>query len=289
MAKEMNPVIICAALTGAATSKQNNPSTPYTIEEFAEEAYKCRQAGAAMVHVHARTDDGQPTHEIDRIQAVYDAIKQKSPDLLICLSSAVGIFKTPEQRLAQIVAVKPEMASYNTNTMNFSIIDRNTGMIFFDYIFDNTFTMLQDFGKAFEENKVKPEIECYDIGGIDNTMLIGKQGFFTQPMNFNFVWGVAGGQHFRPEVMIAMKNALPPGSNFTTCAVGPEQFPANMLSCILGGHMRVGMEDNTRMPNGELAKGSFEQVEWCVKVAAALNREPATPQEAREIMGIRKE
>jgi 3-keto-5-aminohexanoate cleavage enzyme len=289
MAKEANPVIICAALTGAATSKQNNPSTPYTIEEFAEEAYKCRQAGAAMVHVHARTDDGQPTHEIDRIQAVYDAIKKKSPDLLICLSSAVGIFKTPEQRLAQIIAVRPEMASYNTNSMNFSIIDRNTGMIFFDYIFDNTFTMLQDFGKAFEENQVKPEIECYDIGGIDNTMLIAKQGFFTQPMNFNFVWGVAGGQHFRPDVMIAMKNALPPGSNFTTCAVGPEQFPANMLSCILGGHMRVGLEDNTRMPNGDLAKGSYEQVEWCVKVAAALNRAPATPAEAREIMGIRKE
>jgi 3-keto-5-aminohexanoate cleavage enzyme len=289
MAKETNPVIICAALTGAATAKNNNPSTPYTIQEFADEAYKCRQAGAAMVHVHARTDDGQPTHEIDRIQAVYDAIKQKSPDLLICLSSAVGIFKTPEERLAQIIAVKPEMASYNTNSMNFSIIDRNTGMIFFDYIFDNTFTMLQDFGKAFEENMVKPEIECYDVSGIDNTMIIGKQGFFSQPMNFNFVWGVTGGQHFRPEMMIAMKNALPPGSNFTTCAVGVEQFPANMMSCILGGNMRVGMEDNTRMPNGELAKGSYEQVEWCVKVAAALNREPATPAEAREIMGIRKE
>jgi 3-keto-5-aminohexanoate cleavage enzyme len=288
MAKDSNSVIICAALTGAATMKNNNPSVPYTIQEFAEEAYKCRQAGAAMVHVHARMDDGQPTHEIDRIQAVYDAIKQKSPDLLVCLSSAVGIFKTPEQRLAQIVAVKPEMASYNTNSMNFSIIDRNTGMIFFDYLFDNTFTMLQDFGKAFEENKVKPEIECYDVSGIDNTMIIAKQGFFTEPMNFNFVWGVTGGQRFRPEMMIAMKNALPPGANFTTCAVGVEQFPANMLSCLLGGHMRVGMEDNTRMPNGELAKGSYEQVEWCVKVAAALGREPAAPSEAREIMGIRK-
>ena len=240
-----------------------------------------------MVHVHARTDDGQPTHEIDRIQAVYDAIKQKSPDLLVCLSSAVGIFKTPEQRMAQIVAVKPEMASYNTNSMNFSIIDRNTGVIFFDYIFDNTFTMLQDFGKAFEENKVKPEIECYDLSGIDNTLIIGKQGFFTDPMNFNFVWGVTGGQKFRPEVMIAMKNALPPGANFTTCAVGIEQFPANMMSCILGGNMRVGMEDNTRMPNGELAKGSYEQVEWCVRVAASLGREPATTDEARKIMGTR--
>jgi 3-keto-5-aminohexanoate cleavage enzyme len=268
--------------------KNNNPSVPYTIAEFAEESHKCYEAGAAMVHVHARMDDGQSTHEIDRVQAVYDAIKAKSPELIICLSSAVGVFKTAEQRLAQIVAVRPEMASYNTNTMNFSIIDRNTGMIFFDYVFENTFTMLQDFGKAFEENKVKPEIECYDIGGLDNTLIMTKQGFFSEPMNFNFVWGVTGGQKFRPEVMIAMKNALPPGSNFTTCAVGIEQFPANVMSCLLGGNMRVGMEDNTRMPNGELAKGSFEQVEWAVRVAESLNRRPATPAEARQIMGIRK-
>lgn len=284
-----NPVIICAALTGAATFKQNNPSVPYTLEEFATEAEKCRQAGAAMVHVHARTDDGDSTHEIARVQAVYDAIKERCPDLIICLSSAVGAFKTAEQRLAQILAVRPEMASLNTNTMNFSIMDRNTGQIFFDYVFENTFTMLQDFGKAMEANGIKPEIECYDIGGLDNTLLIGRQGFFTQPMNFNFVWGVAGGQKFRPDVMIAMKNALPPDANFTTCAVGPEQFPANVMSCLLGGHMRVGLEDNTRMPNGEMAKGSYEQVEWAVGVAASLNRSPATPAEARKILGLRKD
>jgi len=283
------PVIICAALTGAATFKQNNPSVPYTLEEFADEAEKCRRAGAAIVHVHARTDDGDSTHEIDRVRAVHDAIKERCPDVIICLSSAVGAFKTPEQRLAQIVAVRPEMASLNTNTMNFSIIDRNSGQIFFDYVFENTFTMLQDFGKDMETGGIKPEIECYDIGGLDNALLISRQGFFSQPMNFNFVWGVAGGQKFRPEVMIAMKNALPPNANFTTCAVGPEQFPANVLSCLLGGHMRVGMEDNTRMPNGDMAKGSFEQVEWAVRVAASLNRPPATPTEARKILGIRND
>jgi len=173
--------------------------------------------------------------------------------------------------------------------MNFSIIDRNSGQIFFDYVFENTFTMLQDFGKDMETGGIKPEIECYDIGGLDNALLISRQGFFSQPMNFNFVWGVAGGQKFRPEVMIAMKNALPPNANFTTCAVGPEQFPANVLSCLLGGHMRVGMEDNTRMPNGDMAKGSFEQVEWAVRVAASLNRPPATPTEARKILGIRND
>lgn len=126
MSKETNPVIICAALSGAATFKNNNPSVPYTLDEFAEESYKCQEAGAAMAHVHARTDEGESTHEIDRVQAIYDAVKKKCPKLIICMTSAVGAFKTAEQRLAQIIAVRPEMASLNTNTMNFSIIDRNT-------------------------------------------------------------------------------------------------------------------------------------------------------------------
>jgi 3-keto-5-aminohexanoate cleavage enzyme len=196
--------------------------------------------------------------------------------------------KTPEQRISQLVFVKPEMGSLNTNTMNFSIVDRKTGAIFVDYVFENTFTMLQDFGKAFEENKVKPEIEVYDMGGLDNTLLIMKQGFFSQPINFNFVWGVAGGQAFRPDAFLAMKNALPEGANFTSCGVGTDQYPAITMSCLLGGHMRVGLEDNTRMPNGDLAKGSYEQVEVAVKIAAGLGREPATPDEARQMMGFQK-
>jgi len=281
-------VIITAALTGAATMRNQNENVPYTPAEFAEEAARCYKAGAAMVHVHARMDNGMPTHEVDRIRETHDAIKQKTPELIVNLSSAVGMGKTPEQRITQIIEIKPEMASLNTNTMNFSIIDKKTGKIFIDFVFENTFSMLQDFGRAMEENGVKPEIECYDIGGLDNTLLIGKQGFFTDPMNFNFVWGVAGGQKFRTESFVAMKNALPEGANFTTCGVGLEQFPAITQSCMLGGHMRVGLEDNIRIPNGELAKGSYEQVEWAARVAEILNRGIATPDEAREIMGIKK-
>ena len=282
------PVIITAALTGAATMRNQNPSVPYTPEEFAEEAYKCWKAGAAMVHVHAREDGGMATHEHARIKATYDAIKDKCPDLIVNLSSAVGMGKTAEQRISQIVAIKPEMASLNTNTMNFSIIDRKTGKIFIDYVFENTFNMLQDFGKAMEENGVKPEIECYDIGGLDNTLLIAKQGFFTDPMNFNFVWGVAGGQSFRSEAFIDMMNAIPPKANFTTCGVGTDEFPCIMQSCILGGHMRVGLEDNIKMPNGALAKGSYELVEVAVGIANALGRPVATTDEARLIMGLKK-
>ncbi len=287
MPRKSGKVIICAALAGPATMKTQNPAVPYTPREFAEEAARCYRAGAAMVHVHARDDQGMPTHEIERIRDTYNAIKDKTPELIVNLSSAVGFGKTPEQRLDQIMAIRPEMASLNTNTMNFSMIDRSTGRIMADFVFENTFTMLQDFGKAMESEEIKPEIECYDMGGIDNTLLMAKQGFFSEPMNFNFVWGVAGGQAFRPDAFVAMVNALPAGAVFTACGVGLDQFPSITLSCLLGGHMRVGLEDNTRIPGGDLAKGSYEQVEWAVRVAAALNREPATPDEARAIMGIR--
>jgi 3-keto-5-aminohexanoate cleavage enzyme len=281
-------VIITAALAGAATFKNNNPAGPYTPVEFAEEAHKAYKAGAAMVHVHGRRDDGFATYEIERIRQIYDAIKQKTPELIVNLSSAASPDATPEQRIAQIMAIKPEMASLNTNTMNFSIMNRKTGQIVYDNVFTNTFAMLQDFGKAMEEHGIKPEIEIYDIGGIDNTLLIMKQGFFSSPMNFNFVWGTAGGQAFRASAFETMKHALPEGSNFTSCGIGREQFPAITQSCLLGGHMRVGLEDNVNMPNGELAKGNWELVEVAVKIAECLGREVATPDDARDIFGLKK-
>jgi 3-keto-5-aminohexanoate cleavage enzyme len=229
-----------------------------------------------------------PTHEVDIIRATHDAIKERTPALIVNLSSAVGMGKTADQRIEQIIQIKPEMASLNTNTMNFGIVDRKSGQVLVDYVFENTFTMLQNFGKSMEENGVKPEIELYDMGGLDNVLLVMKQGFFTAPMNFNFVWGVAGGQKFRPDAFVAMKNALPPNSNYTTCGVGNDEFPAIMQSCLMGGHMRVGLEDNVKTPTGELAKGSYELVEWAVRIAEITGREVATPDEAREIMGIAK-
>jgi len=281
-------IIITCALSGAGTFKQNNPAVPYTPKEFADEAEKAFKAGAAMMHIHAKADDGMATHDVERIRATHDAIKERVPEVIVNLSSAVGPFATPEQRIAQIIEVKPEMASLNTNTMNFSLIDRKTGMIMFDNVFTNTFTMLQDYGKAMETNGVKPEIEVYDISGLDNFLLINKQGIFSKPYNINFVWGVAGGQSFRPDAFMTMKHALPEGANFTTCGIGTDEFPACMQSCLVDGHIRVGLEDNTRMPNGELAKGNYELVEWAASIAHAAGREIATPDEARAIMGIRK-
>jgi len=240
------------------------------------------------VHVHGRTDDGEPTHDIERIRDIHDAIKERTPELIVNLTSAVGPFKTPEERIRQVIEIRPEMASLNTNSMNFASINRKTGEIVVDYLFDNTFTMLQDFGRAMESNGVKPEIEVYDMGGLDNVLLIKRQGFFSDPMNFNFVWGVAGGQAFRPISFVGLVQALPPMANFASCGVGTEEVPAIMQSCMMGGHMRVGLEDNIRMPNGDLAKGNWELVELAARIAACLGRDIANPNEARKIMGIRE-
>jgi 3-keto-5-aminohexanoate cleavage enzyme len=301
-------VIIAAALAGGGTFKANNPAVPYSPKEFADEAEKCFKAGASMLHIHARDEarGGGQTAEIGKVKAVYDAIKQRVPDIIVQITSSVGapcrvgpfpesecvglinqlIKQNIETRLGPIKALKPETASLNTNSMNFSVMDRKTGQIVHDNVFVNSFEMMQVLGKAMEEMGCRPEAEIYDIGGLDNWLLIFKQGFFKKPYNFNFVWGVAGGQKFRPGVFSEMVYTLPPESNFTTCGVGIEQFPAIMQSCLMGGHMRVGLEDNTRMPNGDLAKGSYEQVEVAVKVASCVGREPATPAEARKILGI---
>jgi 3-keto-5-aminohexanoate cleavage enzyme len=301
-------VIIAAALAGGGTYKANNPAVPYSPKEFADEAEKCFKAGASMLHIHARDEakGGVQTAELDKVKAVYDAIKQRVPEIIVQITSSVGspcpVGPFPESecvslinqliklnidtRLGPIKALKPESASLNTNSMNFSVMDRKTGQILHDNVFVNSFEMLQTLAKNMEEMGCRPEAEVYDIGGLDNWLLIFKQGFFKKPYNFNFVWGVAGGQKFRPGSFSEMVHALPPDSNFTTCGVGIEQFPAIMQSCLMGGHMRVGLEDNTRMPNGDLAKGSYEQVEVAVKIASCIGREPATPAEARKILGI---
>lgn len=281
-------VIITAALTGAATRKEQNPAVPYTPEEFAEDAYKVYNSGGAIVHIHVRDPEhGAPTHEIDKIKTTIDAIKAKCPEIIINMSSAIGPWVTQEQRIAPIVAIKPPMASLNTNSMNFGIANWKTGEVPMEIVFENTFAMIVDFAGQMKANKVKPELEVYDMGGLYNVLLIRKQGIFEEPMHFQMVFGVAGGVPYEPGIFAAMKDRLPENATYSVCGVGPNQFPANMTSVVNGGHMRVGLEDNTRMPNGDLAKGSWEQVEWCVEVAKLAGREIATPAEARKMLNLK--
>jgi 3-keto-5-aminohexanoate cleavage enzyme len=281
-------VIVTCALVGSATRKNQNPSTPYTPQELAESAHLAYKAGAAMVHVHGIEDDGTNTTRIERIKDSHDAIKERTPELIVNMTSALGMGATPEQRIEQIATVKPEMASLNMGTMNFAAVNRKTGEVIVDYTFDNTFFTISKLVETMKKIGTKPELEVYSSAGVDNYYFLSPSGFFTDPVNFNFVWGVCGGASFRPASFVAMVSALPPGANFSTCGVGIEEWPAITQAVLCGGHVRVGLEDNIRMPNGELAKGNFELVEKAVQIIEVLGCQPATPDEAREIFGLIK-
>ncbi len=281
-------VVITAALTGAATSKAQNPGVPQQREEFIEEAVKCYEAGAAIVHIHARDPKtGMPTPDLDILKGIVDGIRERCP-ILINVSTAIGIGVTPEQRIATVTATNPDMASLNTGTMNFSLIDHKSGEIIFDFVFENTFTNIRKFAKVMRESKCKPELECYEVGHINSILLLQKKDILDEPLHFNFVFGVAGGITFKMDYLTAMRNSIPENATWCVCGVGPNSYQANVAALIMGGHLRVGLEDNLYIRGKELSQGSWDQVEKMARIAREFDREPATPDEAREIYNLPK-
>ncbi len=284
------PVVISAALAGAVTVKRQNPAVPYTPEEFGEEAKKCYEAGASIVHIHARDPEkGNPTADLEQIKAVIDVIKEKAPEILINLSTAISTVATEKQRIAVIKEFKPELGSLNTNSMNFSVGDHKTGKVTMGNtnVFVNNFRMIEKFAKEFKKAKTKPEMEIYDLGGMYNMLFLNKQqGLFEQPLHFQLVFGVLGGIPFSYENIAHLRNLMPPDATWSVCGVAKDQFRAGMCAAPMGGHIRVGLEDNIRTITGELAKGSWEQVEWAAKVAKLAGRKVATPDETRKILNL---
>jgi 3-keto-5-aminohexanoate cleavage enzyme len=280
-------VVITAALTGAATTRAQNPAIPYTPEEFAEESYQCMNEGASVVHVHVRDPNtGLPTADIDKIRATIQAIRDRCPGLVINMSSAIGPMASTEERIAPIAAVEPQMASLNTNSMNYGLANWKTGEVPVEFLFPNTFAMLVNYAKVMREHLVKPECEIYDFGGLYNVLLVRKQAIFEEPMHFQMVFGVVGGVPYDPYNLARMKDLLPEAASWSVCGVGPNQVAACMTAAVNGGHLRVGLEDNVRMPKGELAKGSYEQVRWAVEVARLAGRDVASPEEAKRIFHV---
>jgi 3-keto-5-aminohexanoate cleavage enzyme len=279
--------IITAALAGAATMKTQNPAVPYTVDEFVEEAYRCYNAGCAIVHIHARDPEtGFPTSSIDVLREIVKGITEKCP-IVINLSTAIGIGATPEERINVVKALKPEMASLNTNSMNFALGDWKNYTVLGETVFTNTFEMLVSFANEMREAGTKPELEVYDLGGIYNTLFVRHQGIFVEPMHFQFVWGVLGGCALDLANFKRFMDLIPEDATWSTCGVGPAQFRGAMIAAVEGGHIRVGLEDNVNVSKGVQAKGSYEQVEKAVKIAQLADREPATPDETRQILGLK--
>lgn len=273
----MEKLIITAAICGAEVTKEHNPNVPYTVEEIANEAYKAYKAGASIIHLHVREDDGTPTQSKDRFEKCINAIKEKCPDAIIQPSTGGAVGMSSEERL-QPTELRPEMATLDCGTCNFGG----------DEVFVNTENMIKEFGEKMINLGIKPECEVFDKGMIDMALRLQKKGYIKTPMHFNFVMGVNGGITGTTRDLQFMIDSIPAGSTFTVSGVGRAQLPMTTMAIITGGHVRVGFEDNVNIAKGVPASSNADFVEKVVRLAKELGREIATPSEAREILGLSK-
>lgn len=304
----MEKLIITAAISGAVTMPVQTPYLPITPQQMADEAVRAAEAGAASVHLHARTPaDGKPTTDLNVYREMLPRIKERS-DVIINITTGGGLGLSVEDRIRVVPAFKPEIATFNMGSINFSIhplakrykdedyrFPWEKGYIEMtkDIIFRNTFADLEHFCKTMKENGSQPECECYDVGHIYNTNFLIKEGLIALPAWLQFVTGVLGGIGSHLEDIMYMKQTadrLIGSENYRWSVIGcgyPHQFNVATLAIMLGGHVRVGLEDNIFIEKGVLAKSNAQLVEKVVRIARELGREIATPDEARSILDLK--
>jgi 3-keto-5-aminohexanoate cleavage enzyme len=273
---DMEKLIISCCICGAEVTKENNPAVPYTVEEIVREAKSAYDAGAALIHLHVRWDDGTPTQDKGRFQECVDAIRKVCPDVIIQPSTGGAVGMTDLERLQSTeITPTPEMATLDCGTCNFGG----------DEIFINTDNTIANFGDIMKERGIKPECEVFDKGMIDLALKAAKKGHIDYPIHFDFVLGVQMTATVRD--LVFMAGSVPPGSTWTATGIGKTCWDIVAATIALGGHVRVGFEDNVYMSKGVLAKSNGEMVERVVQIAKLMNREIATPAEAREILGLK--
>lgn len=272
----MEKLIITAAICGAEVTKEHNPAVPYTVEECVREAKSAYDAGASIIHLHVRYDDGTPTQDKERFRVIIDAIKAACPDVIIQPSTGGAVGMTDDERL-QPTELHPEMATLDCGTCNFGGDD----------VFTNTENTIKYFGKRMIELGIKPELECFDKSMIEMALRIHKKGLIQAPMHFDFVMGVNGGIGGDLRDFVFLRNSIPADATYTVAGVGRFEFPLAVAAIIDGGHVRVGFEDNVYVSKGVLAKSNGELVAKVVRLAKELGREIATPAEARKILSLK--
>ena len=298
-------VIVTAAVTGAVHHPSMSPYLPLTPQQIAEDAIGAAEAGAAVVHIHARNPgNGMPSPDLELFREILTGIKSKSI-CVICITTGGGAGMTSAQRAAPVSTFKPEMASVNMGSMNFSIHPAAEKIKEFKYdwekfsllasednVFPNTFKTQREFLHIFEENNTKPELEVYDLGMVNNIAFNIARGYLKPPLHIQFVTGLLGGVPSTVNSLVilynAARDAIGPG-NFTWSAIGAGRFqmPLCATALAMGGHVRVGMEDSLFISRGVLARRSAEQVEKIIRIMRELSLEPATPDEARRMLGLK--
>ncbi|MDL2210094.1 3-keto-5-aminohexanoate cleavage protein [Desulfovibrio sp. OttesenSCG-928-O18] len=270
-------VIITVAPTGAWPSKKDNPAIPLTPKEIAADVYECWQAGAAVAHLHMRDENGAGTMNKELFKETVGLIREKC-DIVLNLTTSGDLNATDETRMAHLIELKPELGSYDCGSMNWMHTS----------LFLNPPAFLEKLATVMNENGVKPEIEIFDGGMIYNAEYYQKKGFLKAPLHYQFVLGAAGGMAATVENLVFLKGLIPDNATWSALGIGKGHLPIMYAALAMGGHVRVGMEDNVTYSKGRLAKSNAEFVERTVRVIREIDKEHATPDEARKILGVAK-
>ncbi len=298
-----NKKVITAALTGAIHTPSMSPYLPITPDQLIEEAIKAYQAGAAVVHLHVRDPEtGMPNADQNLFRQIAEAVK-KECDVILCTTTGGSLGASVAERVQVATTLKPELASLNAGSLNFAlfhVLDKikdwkyewekqYLGMTD-DFIFPNTFKTMREFLDIFAQQETKPEFEIYDAGMINNLAYAIQAGWVKKPVYLQFVMGILGGIPATPQNLVFLYESACKAIGefeFSVCAAGKNQFYMGTQSFLLGGHARVGLEDNLYIGKGQLAQSNAEQVAKMVRIAQELDCEPATPEEARQILGLK--
>ncbi|MDP1899188.1 MAG: 3-keto-5-aminohexanoate cleavage protein [Rubrivivax sp.] len=269
----MSPLIITAALTGAEISKADQPALPITPEEIGQAAAECVAAGAAIVHLHGRLADGTPTQDAAVYREIIAAVRARC-DAIVQVSTGGAVGMTATERLAP-VALRPEMATLSMGSVNFG-----------NDVFLNLPADIEAFARAIAEHGAKAELEIFDAGMIATAKRWLAKGLLASPAHFDFVLGVPGAMPGTPEALMYLVSQLPEGATWTVAGIGPAQLTLGTMAIALGGHVRVGFEDNLYFRKGELAVSNAQLVARIAAIGRLMERPAATPAQARALLGL---
>lgn len=276
-------VVITAALTGVAANRDQCKWIPYTPVEIAEEALRAYNAGASIVHIHGREDDGSPSWRVEVFREIMQEVKNRCPVIVNFSTGAIGVDR--DTRIGHIQEVKPEIAALNMGTMNYAKYSSRRKSFVFSVVFQNPFEDIAFFLDAMNQNGVKPECECFDLGHVESTLPLMDMGLL-QNFQVSLIMGVVGGMAATARNLAHVSSVVPDGVAWQVIGLSQEQWLVIGTALALGGNVRVGLEDNFYLSRGEMAEGNGPLVEKAVGMARAVGREPATVEEARALLKL---
>ncbi len=285
-----DPAIITCSISGAIANRDQCPAIPYTPEEYAAEARRIVDEGGVHIHIHARRPDGTPSYEIEDFSNIRDAIRAEVGDAAIINFSTGTIGVPVEKRIAYLEACRPEVAALNMGSMNYAKYSRSRKDFVFKFVFANPFEEIIELLEAMRRLDIKPEHECFDLGHVGSLAPLVDMGLLDAPLHADFVMGVVGGVPATARNLAAMADNLVavPGQNhhWGVIGIGRVQWMLVAAAITLGGSVRVGLEDNFYLPDGEMARSNGELIAKARQMVQDAGRRPATVQEARALLGI---